>query len=105
MVLPFLRKRNHAKIGNAVQPARDRTLLPDARANFAKLRQYSISEDGALHAEKYLNTATQEFGRSRAKFRWLHVTALARVTASAGGQPAPGLAETRKLSGCNGIKA
>jgi hypothetical protein len=71
----------------------------DAKAILAKLRQYSISEDGALHAEKYFNTASEEFGRSRAKFRWLHVAALARVTASAGGQPAPGLAEARKLLG------
>jgi hypothetical protein len=69
----------------------------DAKAIFAKLRQYSISEDGALHAEKYYNTASEEYGRSREKFRWLHVIALARVTASAGGQPAPGVAEARKL--------
>jgi hypothetical protein len=71
----------------------------DPKAIFAKLRQYSISEDGALHAEKYFNTASEEYGRSRAKFQWLHVVALARVTASAGGQPAPGVAEARKLLG------
>jgi hypothetical protein len=71
----------------------------DAQAIFAKLRQYAISEDGALHAEKYYNTVSEEYGRSRAKFRWLHVVALARVTASAGGQPAPGVAEARMLLG------
>ena len=71
----------------------------DAKAIFAKLRQYAISEDGALHAEKYFHTVSEEYGRSRAKFRWLHVIALARVTASAGGQPAPGVAEARKLLG------
>jgi hypothetical protein len=71
----------------------------DATAMFAKLRQYSISEDGALHAEKYFNTVSEEYGRSRPKFRWLHVVALARVTASAGGQPAPGVADARKLLG------
>jgi hypothetical protein len=71
----------------------------DAKAIFAKLRQYSISEDGALHAEKYFNTVSEEYVRSRAKFRWLHVIALARVTASAGGQPAPGVAEARQLLG------
>src|SRR5436309_93103 len=71
----------------------------DPRAIFAKLRQYSVSEDGALHAEKYFNTVSEEFGRSRAKFRWLHVIALARVTASAAGQPAPGVGEARKLLG------
>src|SRR5262249_39165451 len=71
----------------------------DPKAIFAKLRQYSVSEDGALHAEKYYNTVSEEYGRSRAKFRWLHVIALARVTASSAGQPAPGLAEARKLLG------
>lgn len=71
----------------------------DMKAIFAKLRQYSVSEDGALHAEKYFNTASEEYGRSRAKFRPLHLIALARVTASAGGQPAPGVAEARRLLG------
>jgi hypothetical protein len=71
----------------------------DAKAIFAKLRQYAVSEDGALHAEKYYQTVSEEYGRSRQKFRWRHVAALARVTASAGGQPAPGLAEARKLLG------
>jgi hypothetical protein len=71
----------------------------DARAIFAKLRQYAVSEDGALHAEKYYNTVSEEYGRSREKFRWLHVVALARVTASAAGQAAPGVAEARRLLG------
>ena len=59
----------------------------------------SISEDGALHAEKYFQTVSEEYGRGREKFRWLHVVALARVTASQAGQPAPGVAEARKLLG------
>jgi hypothetical protein len=71
----------------------------DAKAIFAKLRQYSISEDGALHAEKYYQTVSEEYARSRAKFRRLHLIALARVTASAGGWPAPGVAEARKILG------
>lgn len=71
----------------------------NANVIFAKLRQYAVSEDGALHAEKYFQTASEEYSRSRAKFRWLHVIALARVTASSGGQPAPGVAEARKLLG------
>ena len=71
----------------------------DPTAIFAKLRQYAVSEDGALHAEKYFHTVSEEFARSRAKFRWLHIVALARVTASAAGQPAPGLAEAKKLLG------
>lgn len=83
----------------AAVAARYGELGRDARAIFAKLRQYAVSEDGALHAEKYYQTASEEYGRSRAAFRWRHVVALARVTASAGGQPAPGVAEARKLLG------
>lgn len=65
----------------------------------AKLRQYAVSEDGALHAEKYFHTVTEEYGRGRASLRWRHVVALARVTASQAGQAAPGLAEAKKLMG------
>lgn len=83
----------------AAVAARYGELGHDADTIFAKLRQYAVSEDGALHAEKYYHTASEEYGRSRAKFRWLHVTALARVTASAPGQPAPGVAEARTLLG------
>jgi hypothetical protein len=83
----------------AAVAARYGALGLDAKAIFAKLRQYAVSEDGALHAEKYYQTVSEEFARSRAKFRWLHVVALARVTASAGGQPAPGVAEARKMLG------
>jgi hypothetical protein len=83
----------------AAVAARYGELGHDAAAIFAKLRQYSVSEDGALHAEKYYQTASEEYGRGRAKFRWRHVVALARVTASAAGQPAPGIVEARKLLG------
>jgi hypothetical protein len=81
----------------AAVAARYGELGHDAKPIFAKLRQYALTEDGALHAEKYFQTVSEEFGRSRAKFRWRHVIALARVTASASGQPAPGLAEARDL--------
>jgi hypothetical protein len=83
----------------AAVAARYGALGHDAKAIFAKLRQYAVSEDGALHAEKYYQTVSEEYARSREKFRWLHVIALARVTASAGGQPAPGVAEARKMLG------
>jgi hypothetical protein len=83
----------------AAVAARCGALGHDAKAILAKLRQYAVSEDGALHAEKYFQTASEEYGRGRAKFRWRHVVALARVTASAAGQSAPGVAEARKLLG------
>ncbi len=59
-------------------------------AIFAVLRQYAISEDGALHAEKFYRTVTHEFADTRPAFRWRHVIGLARVTASEYGTPAPG---------------
>ncbi|QDU20936.1 hypothetical protein [Urbifossiella limnaea] len=68
-----------------------------ARDVFALLRGYAISEDGALHAEKYYRTVTEEFAAARPAFRWRQLTALARVTASAHGYPAPGVAQAREL--------
>ncbi|MFO0845913.1 MAG: hypothetical protein U0797_26610 [Gemmataceae bacterium] len=69
----------------------------DAKPVFAVLRKYAVSEDGALHAEKYYRTASDEFRRARQEFRWMHLTALARVTASTFGKPAPGLEDARKV--------
>jgi hypothetical protein len=66
------------------------------------LRGFAVSEDGALHAEKYYQTCSDEFHRTRAAFRWRHLTALARVTASEFGRPAPGQAEARELLGAEG---
>ena len=61
------------------------------------LLKYAVSEDGALHAEKYYRTATEEFAAGRPTFRWRQLVALARVTASEYGQPAPGYAEACQL--------
>jgi hypothetical protein len=63
----------------------------------ALMLKYAISEDGALHAEKYYRTATEEFRLARPAFRWRHLAALARVTASEYGMPAPGYDEACKL--------
>jgi hypothetical protein len=60
------------------------------RPIFDLLLRYAVSEDGALHAEKYYRTVHEEFGRTRHAFRWEHVTALARVTASEFGKRADG---------------
>jgi len=67
------------------------------RAILDVLLKYAVSEDGALHAEKYFRTATEEFGIMRPAFRWRQLVALARVTASEYGQPAPGYAEACQL--------
>jgi hypothetical protein len=75
----------YGELGHAVRPV------------FDLLLRFAISEDGALHAEKYYRTVTEEFAASRAAFRWRHLIALARVTASAFGQPAPGYDDCCKL--------
>ncbi len=67
------------------------------RPVFDLLLKYSTSEDGALHAEKYYRTATDEFANTRPAFRGRHVVALARVAASQYGTPAPGYVEACKL--------
>ena len=71
-------------------------------AAFALFRRYAISEDGALHAEKYYRTVAEEYASARPAFRTNQLIALARVTASAFGQPAPGYADA---CGELGVKA
>lgn len=66
---------------------------------FALMLRYACSEDGSLHAEKYYRTVREEFAGTRPAFRWRHLVALARVTASEFGRPAPGYAEACKLLG------
>jgi hypothetical protein len=41
------------------------------------LLKYAVSEDGALHAEKYYRTASEEFAAGRPAFRWRQLVALA----------------------------
>ncbi|MDA1275941.1 MAG: hypothetical protein O2960_18150 [Verrucomicrobia bacterium] len=67
------------------------------RPIFDLLLRYAVSEDGSLHAEKFYRTVSEEFASTRSAFRWRHLVALARVTASEFGRPAPGLAEARSV--------
>jgi hypothetical protein len=69
----------------------------DARPAFDLLLRYAVSEDGSLHAEKYYRTVTEEFSATRPAFRWRQLVALARVTASEYGRPAPGIVEAREV--------
>jgi hypothetical protein len=64
-----------------------------ARPVFDLLLGFAVSEDGALHAEKYYRTVAEEFAATRPAFRWRQLVALARVTASEYGRPAPGYHE------------
>jgi hypothetical protein len=72
--------------------------LPERRL-FDLLVKYAVSEDGALHAEKYYRTVSEEFAAARPAFRWRQLTALARVTASEHGFPAPGYQQACELLG------
>jgi hypothetical protein len=63
---------------------------------FDLLLKFAVSEDGALHAEKFYRTVTEEFAWTRHAFRWRQLVALARVTASEYGRPAAGIAEARE---------
>ncbi len=67
------------------------------RPVFDLLLRYGVSQDGALHAEKYYRTVSEEFATARAPFRWRQLVALARVTASEYGRPAPGYDQAREL--------
>src|SRR5688572_11467596 len=67
------------------------------RPIFDLMLRYAVSEDGALHAEKFYRTVSEEFVSTRSAFRWRQLVALARVTASEYGRPAPGMAEAREL--------
>ena len=66
---------------------------------FKMMVNYAVSEDGALHAEKYFHTSFDDFFATRPTWRWRHLMALARVTASEYGAPAAGQAEARDLLG------
>jgi hypothetical protein len=69
----------------------------DPRPVFDLLLRYAVSEEGALHAEKYYQTVTEEFAFLRPAFRWRELVGLARVTTSEYGYPARGYAEACKL--------
>jgi hypothetical protein len=68
---------------------------------FSTLLQYAVSQEGALHAEKFYRTVIEEYQNTRPEFRWRHVVGLARVSASEFGFPAAGMAEARQLLGLN----
>ncbi len=67
------------------------------RPVFDLLLKYAVSEDGALHAEKYYRTVSEEFAALRPAFRWRQLVALARVTASEYGIPAPGYSDACRM--------
>ena len=69
----------------------------DSQPVFNVLLKFATSEDGALHAEKYFNTAMAEYAATRPAFRWGQLVALARVSASEFGHRSAGYEEAKKL--------
>ncbi|MCC7336345.1 MAG: hypothetical protein IT422_14750 [Pirellulaceae bacterium] len=92
-----IRERDQALAGAAA--ARFGELGGSHRDLFDVLLKYATSEDGALHAEKYYRTTMEEFSNTRASMRWRQLVALARVSASEYGTPAPGYHEACELLG------
>ena len=71
----------------------------DARPVFDLMLRYATSEFGALHAEKFNRTVTEEFASTRPAFRWRQLVGLARVIASSYGNTAARQKEARHLLG------
>jgi hypothetical protein len=90
-----VKQRDQARACALVQQYGDQGHAP--RPVFNVLLRYGVSQDGALHAEKYYRTVTEEFAATRPAFRWRQLVGLARVTASEYGFPAPGYAEASRL--------
>jgi hypothetical protein len=63
------------------------------------LRGYAVTQDGALHAEKYYYTVCSNFRATSPATRWKHLVSLSRVTASEYGRPAAGVEEAKGLLG------
>lgn len=66
---------------------------------FDLMRRFATTEDGALHAEKYFNTVSEEFAVTRKTYRWNQLVALARVTASEFGRSSPGYMAAKEALG------
>ena len=92
-----IRANDQARACGIVQRYGDLKLPP--RPVFDLLLKYAVSEDGALHAEKYYRTAREEYDTTRPAFRWQRLVALSRVTASEYGYPAPGVREACEMLG------
>jgi hypothetical protein len=90
-----IRAKDQARVCALVQRYGELGHAP--RPVFDLLLKYGISQDGALHAEKYYRTVTEEFKATRPAFRWRQLVALARVTASEYGFPAPGYDQACRL--------
>lgn len=92
-----IRNRSQTRAAAIVQ--RYGTTDRPVRALWDVLLKYAISEDGALHHEKFYRTTVEEFNAVRPAFKWRYLIALSRVTASGHGYAAPGHTENCRLLG------
>ncbi|MBW3542562.1 MAG: hypothetical protein KY476_20050, partial [Planctomycetes bacterium] len=90
-----IRRGDQARAAAAVERYAEVGAKP--RPVFDLLLKFATSEDGALHAEKYYRTVTEEFRRTRPSVRWRQLVGLARVSASEYGRPAPGYQQASQL--------
>ena len=86
-----IRAKEQARVCAIVQRYGDLGHSP--RPLFDLLLKYAVSEDGALHAEKFYSTVSEEFATTRPSMRWRQLIALARVTSSEYGFPADGYSQ------------
>lgn len=88
-------QKDQALAGAAVQ--RFGEIGGESGAIFDLLLRFATSEDGALHAEKYYRTVTEEFATTRKSLQWGQLIGLARVSASEFGTRSPGYEEACDL--------
>jgi hypothetical protein len=91
--------RNRSQIRAAALTARYLETNQPVRAVWDMLLRYAISEDGALHHEKFYRTTVEEYTAVRTPFKSRYLIALARVTASGHGYAAPGYTDACRLLG------
>lgn len=89
--------KNNLQSQSASVIARYGQLGHDPKLAFDCMLKYAVSEDGALHAEKYYRTVREEFEAAAPEHRWEFAISLARVTASEYGRQAAGYQEAVEL--------
>ena len=95
MIDNAVRNKDQTLAGAAVKRYHD--LGGHSKPVFDLMLKFATSEDGALHAEKFYRTVTEEFATTRKSLRWRQLVGLARVSASEFGTKSPGYREACEL--------
>ena len=64
---------------------------------------FATSEDGALHAEKYYRTVSEEFAKARPAFRWRQLAALRESLPANTARPRPDTSSRKSCCTCSGV--